>query len=419
MSCVCPSFTVSLSPALQGVRLGDSVTGTVLPKPSHALRVEAGCSVPSPCDSNPCPANSICKDEWQSYSCVCQPGRTCSTLPLLCSSCLLIFSSPPVTPSWPVTALLSMPWASHIPVRHSSIFLEGRIPPEPPEFTPQYSSTSQGEGICFTWCSVSTLQGTTEGTVWMCVTSTPARTSRCVAASQAHPWATCVSAVGTSLGSTASTGEIQGRTMAFVPGSMLASHPGYVTRDLSVPPASFELLSSWTGGRTRPGEFGCCNIKGISLPRMDQQCPKGWWGNPTCGPCNCDVNKGFDPDCNKTNGQCHCKVRGSCARGDMDHGLPETLLILDAVPCPLQRPGSCPGPALCAQFWAGSLLSSSVQLSFPSMVVMGAVGCLQIRRALTFSGSRGSPASPGCCPSELSDDCPHLLPGLPLPPQRQ
>uniref|UniRef100_F7FEK7 Cadherin EGF LAG seven-pass G-type receptor 3 n=1 Tax=Ornithorhynchus anatinus TaxID=9258 RepID=F7FEK7_ORNAN len=41
--------------------------------------------------------------------------------------------------------------------------------------------------------------------------------------------------------------------------------------------------------------------------RMDQQCPRGWWGNPTCGPCNCDVSKGFDPDCNKTNGQCHCK----------------------------------------------------------------------------------------------------------------
>ncbi|XP_006873718.1 PREDICTED: cadherin EGF LAG seven-pass G-type receptor 3 [Chrysochloris asiatica] len=41
--------------------------------------------------------------------------------------------------------------------------------------------------------------------------------------------------------------------------------------------------------------------------RMDQQCPKGWWGSPTCGPCNCDVHKGFDPNCNKTDGQCHCK----------------------------------------------------------------------------------------------------------------
>ncbi|KAM5148803.1 cadherin EGF LAG seven-pass G-type receptor 3 [Mantella aurantiaca] len=41
--------------------------------------------------------------------------------------------------------------------------------------------------------------------------------------------------------------------------------------------------------------------------RTDQQCPVGWWGNQTCGPCNCDVNKGFDPNCNKTNGHCHCK----------------------------------------------------------------------------------------------------------------
>ncbi|XP_055985703.1 cadherin EGF LAG seven-pass G-type receptor 3 isoform X1 [Sorex fumeus] len=41
--------------------------------------------------------------------------------------------------------------------------------------------------------------------------------------------------------------------------------------------------------------------------RMDQQCPRGWWGSPSCGPCNCDVHKGFDPNCNKTNGQCHCK----------------------------------------------------------------------------------------------------------------
>ncbi|XP_031529421.2 cadherin EGF LAG seven-pass G-type receptor 1 [Vicugna pacos] len=41
--------------------------------------------------------------------------------------------------------------------------------------------------------------------------------------------------------------------------------------------------------------------------KIDLPCPKGWWGNPVCGPCHCAVNKGFDPDCNKTNGQCQCK----------------------------------------------------------------------------------------------------------------
>lgn len=49
-----------------------------------------------------------------------------------------------------------------------------------------------------------------EGTAWTCVTSTPARTSLCVAASQAHPWATCASVEGTFSGSTASTGEMRG-----------------------------------------------------------------------------------------------------------------------------------------------------------------------------------------------------------------
>lgn len=43
----------------------------------------------------------------------------------------------------------------------------------------------------------------------MCVTSTPARTSQCVAASQAHPWAMCASVEGTFSGSTVSTGEMQ------------------------------------------------------------------------------------------------------------------------------------------------------------------------------------------------------------------
>uniref|UniRef100_A0A672V4S3 Cadherin EGF LAG seven-pass G-type receptor 3 n=1 Tax=Strigops habroptila TaxID=2489341 RepID=A0A672V4S3_STRHB len=146
---------------IQGVRLGDSVTGTVLPKPSHALRVEAGCSVPSPCDSSPCPANSICKDEWQSYSCVCQPGY--------------------------------------------------------------YG------GDCVDVCHLNP-----------CKNKSVCRRR---------------------------------------PGSPL----GYVCEC----------------GENFFGQY--CEH------RMDQQCPKGWWGNPTCGPCNCDVNKGFDPDCNKTNGQCHCK----------------------------------------------------------------------------------------------------------------
>ncbi|KAM6977742.1 cadherin EGF LAG seven-pass G-type receptor 3 [Aplochiton taeniatus] len=41
--------------------------------------------------------------------------------------------------------------------------------------------------------------------------------------------------------------------------------------------------------------------------RIDHQCPRGWWGSPTCGPCHCDASKGFDTDCNKTNGLCHCK----------------------------------------------------------------------------------------------------------------
>ncbi|KAM8988152.1 cadherin EGF LAG seven-pass G-type receptor 2 isoform 1-T1 [Ara ararauna] len=41
--------------------------------------------------------------------------------------------------------------------------------------------------------------------------------------------------------------------------------------------------------------------------REAQPCPRGWWGHPTCGPCNCDTAKGFDPDCNKTTGECRCK----------------------------------------------------------------------------------------------------------------
>uniref|UniRef100_A0A3B3SA85 Cadherin EGF LAG seven-pass G-type receptor 1 n=1 Tax=Paramormyrops kingsleyae TaxID=1676925 RepID=A0A3B3SA85_9TELE len=41
--------------------------------------------------------------------------------------------------------------------------------------------------------------------------------------------------------------------------------------------------------------------------KVDQPCPRGWWGHPVCGPCNCDVSEGFNPDCNKTTGECRCK----------------------------------------------------------------------------------------------------------------
>ncbi|KTG47082.1 hypothetical protein cypCar_00028987, partial [Cyprinus carpio] len=41
--------------------------------------------------------------------------------------------------------------------------------------------------------------------------------------------------------------------------------------------------------------------------KTDLPCPRGWWGDKSCGPCNCDTAKGFDADCNKTSGACRCK----------------------------------------------------------------------------------------------------------------
>ena len=42
--------------------------------------------------------------------------------------------------------------------------------------------------------------------------------------------------------------------------------------------------------------------------RQEDTCPLSWWGHPICGPCNCPTDKGFDPSCNKTTGECVCKV---------------------------------------------------------------------------------------------------------------
>ncbi|XP_018329600.1 protocadherin-like wing polarity protein stan [Agrilus planipennis] len=41
--------------------------------------------------------------------------------------------------------------------------------------------------------------------------------------------------------------------------------------------------------------------------KVSQPCPAGWWGYPVCGPCHCDVESGYNPDCDKATGKCHCK----------------------------------------------------------------------------------------------------------------
>lgn len=38
------------------------------------IRVEDGCDLADPCDSNICPENSQCSDDWSTHTCVCDPG---------------------------------------------------------------------------------------------------------------------------------------------------------------------------------------------------------------------------------------------------------------------------------------------------------------------------------------------------------
>ncbi|KAM6289159.1 LOW QUALITY PROTEIN: cadherin EGF LAG seven-pass G-type receptor 2-like, partial [Aegotheles albertisi] len=90
-------------------------------------------------------------------------------------------------------------------------------------------------------------------------------------------------------------------------------HPGYFGDNCvsacalnpCQPPATCTRAPGTTQGYTchcPQGHFGpYCEH------REAPPCPRGWWGHPTCGPCNCDVTKGFDPDCNQTTGECHCK----------------------------------------------------------------------------------------------------------------
>nr|DBA31283.1 TPA: hypothetical protein GDO54_007159 [Pyxicephalus adspersus] len=156
-------ITQGFNGCMKGVRMGETSTNTATLNMNKAnvINVESGCEVDNPCDSNPCPYHSDCSDEWNSFSCNCEPGffgRDCVDV---CS----------LNPCEHVSTCARKPSSSH----------------------------------------------------------------------------------------------------------------GYTCEC----------------GASYYGQY-CEN-------KVDLPCPRGWWGNPICGPCNCDVSKGFDPDCNKTNGECRCK----------------------------------------------------------------------------------------------------------------
>ncbi|XP_066580030.1 cadherin EGF LAG seven-pass G-type receptor 1 isoform X2 [Amia ocellicauda] len=148
---------------MQGVRMGETSTNTANVNMNQGLkiRVEDGCDIADPCDSNICPEHSHCSDDWETFSCVCDPGYFGKDCVDACH----------LNPCEHVSKCVHKPSSSH----------------------------------------------------------------------------------------------------------------GY-TCDCS---------------QSYYGQY-CEN-------KIDQPCPRGWWGNSICGPCNCDIGKGFDPDCNKTTGECRCK----------------------------------------------------------------------------------------------------------------
>uniref|UniRef100_A0A4W3HTH2 Cadherin EGF LAG seven-pass G-type receptor 1 n=1 Tax=Callorhinchus milii TaxID=7868 RepID=A0A4W3HTH2_CALMI len=151
---------------LQGLRMGDTSTNTATLNMDQAvkLRVDSGCEIPDPCKFSPCPTNSNCNNDWDSYTCICKPGFFGKDCVDICSLNL--------NPCQHVSSCVHKPSSSH----------------------------------------------------------------------------------------------------------------GY----------------KCDCGQNYYGQY-CEN-------KIDQPCPRGWWGNPICGPCHCDISKGFDPDCNKTTGECRCKA---------------------------------------------------------------------------------------------------------------
>ncbi|KAK6640052.1 hypothetical protein RUM43_008329 [Polyplax serrata] len=48
------------------------------------------------------------------------------------------------------------------------------------------------------------------------------------------------------------------------------------------------------------------NLGDYCEKKVDQPCPSSWWGYPVCGPCQCNVELGYNPECNRTTGECYC-----------------------------------------------------------------------------------------------------------------
>ncbi|KAK7902003.1 hypothetical protein WMY93_018772 [Mugilogobius chulae] len=148
---------------IQGVRVGDtpSSASNVNMAPGMKIRVEEGCDVSDPCDSNICPENSHCSDDWTTHSCICDPGYFGKDCVDACK----------LNPCEHVSTCVRKPSSSH-------------------GYTCECEDNYYGQ-----YCE--------------------------------H----------------------------------VAKKP----------------------------------------------CANGWWGDPVCGPCNCDTSKGFYKDCNKTTGECRCK----------------------------------------------------------------------------------------------------------------
>ncbi|KAF7668280.1 hypothetical protein LDENG_00021540 [Lucifuga dentata] len=157
---------------IQGVRMGETSTNVANVKMAQGLkiRVEEGCNLADPCDSNICPENSHCSDDWSTHTCVCDPGY-------FGKECL---DACQLNPCEHVSTCVRKPSSSH----------------------------------------------------------------------------------------------------------------GYICEC----------------GQNYYGQY-CEN-------KVEKSCARGWWGSPVCGPCNCDVSKGFHPECNKTTGECRCKDNYYRPEGD-------------------------------------------------------------------------------------------------------